>query len=68
MTLTQGYWLAETACTQALWEAVTGSDPSDFKGSDRPIENVSWDEVKQFIEQLNARLSSLNSRLPTEAE
>ena len=29
--LTQGFWLADTACTQALWEAVMGENPSRFK-------------------------------------
>ncbi len=66
--LTQGYWLAETACTQALWKAVMGSDPSKFKGSDRPVESVSWDDVKDFIEQLNEKLPDLQCRLTTEAE
>jgi hypothetical protein len=30
--LTRGYWLADTACTQALWQAVMGNNPSEFKG------------------------------------
>ncbi|MCK6375331.1 MAG: hypothetical protein L6Q69_14655 [Zoogloea sp.] len=30
VTLTRGYWLADTACTQALWQAVRGSNPSYF--------------------------------------
>ena len=29
--LTRGYWLAETSCTQALWQAVMGTNPSHFK-------------------------------------
>jgi formylglycine-generating enzyme required for sulfatase activity len=65
--LTQGYWLADTACTQALWQAVVGKNPSDFKGDDRPVETVSWDEVDGFIKQLNA-LTGGEFRLPTEAE
>jgi len=71
--LTQGYWLAETACTQALWEAVMHSNPSEFKGEVKPVENVSWNEIQNFLEQLNNQhtelnLPELNLRLPTEAE
>jgi hypothetical protein len=51
--LTRGFWLAETACTQALWAAVTGENPSHFKGTRRPVENVSRDDLQGFIGRLN---------------
>ncbi|MBL8253806.1 MAG: formylglycine-generating enzyme family protein [Candidatus Competibacter sp.] len=66
--LTQGYWLADTACTQALWRAVLGDNPSGFKGEDRPVENVSWDDVQRFIAGLNELIPEGGFRLPTEAE
>jgi len=60
--------------TQALWKAVTnGENPSRFLGDDRPVEQVSWDDVQIFIEKLN-RLTQKTLpeghvyRLPTEAE
>ncbi|MDX1656561.1 MAG: formylglycine-generating enzyme family protein [Candidatus Competibacteraceae bacterium] len=68
VVLTQGYWLADTACTQALWQAVTGENPSDFKGAERPVEQVSWEDVQGFIDKLNGRLPGDGFRLPTEAE
>jgi formylglycine-generating enzyme len=69
VTLTQGYWLAETACTQALWQAVMSDNPSDFKDDPRnPVETVSWDDAQRFIGQLNERVSGLNACLPTEAQ
>jgi sulfatase modifying factor 1 len=68
VTLTRGFWLGETACTQALWEAVMGENPSDFKGSNRPVENVSWDDAQEFIKKINSKKDDLNLRLPTEAE
>lgn len=37
----QGFWLADTACTQELWEAVMRENPSHFKGPQRPVETVS---------------------------
>lgn len=66
--LTQGYWLADTACTQALWQAVLGDNPSGFKGEERPVENVSWDDAQRFIARLNELIPEGGFRLPTEAE
>ena len=36
------FWLAKTEVTQAQWEAVMGSNPSNFRGGQLPVENVSW--------------------------
>lgn len=66
--LTQGFWLADTACTQALWRAVMGDNPSRFKGDERPVENVSWEDVQRLIERLNELTPGGGFRLPTEAE
>jgi pseudouridine synthase len=69
VTLTQGLWLADTACTQAMWTAVRGENPSHFRdNADNPVEIVSWDGVQQFIERLNGAVPGLMARLPTEAE
>lgn len=70
VTLTEGYWLADTTCTQALWQAVMGNNPSQFKGDpDLPVENVSWDDVQQFLTKLNSFLpSGCEAALPTEAQ
>ena len=61
------YSIGKTEVTQALWEAVMGSNPSYFKGSNLPVEQVSWEDCKTFIRKLNA-LTGKNFRLPTEAE
>jgi formylglycine-generating enzyme required for sulfatase activity len=68
--LTQGYWLADTACTQELWEAVMGKNPSDFKNDPQnPVENVSWNDITQeFLPRLNQLVPGLNLTLPTEAQ
>ncbi|EXI73781.1 MAG TPA: SUMF1/EgtB/PvdO family nonheme iron enzyme [Candidatus Accumulibacter phosphatis] len=69
VTLSRGFWLADTACTQAFWQTVTGSNPSSFKDDPRnPVEQVSWDDVQTFIAELQRRLPGLPVRLPTEAE
>ena len=58
--------------TQAQWEAVMGENPSKFQNASNPVENVSWDDCKKYIEKLNAlpkvKASGLTFRLPTEAE
>ncbi len=69
VTLTQGYWLADSACTQALWRAIMDDNPSEFKDDlNHPVENVSWNDSQRFIERLNTNFTSLDVRLPTEAE
>lgn len=61
------YYIGETEVTQALWMAVMGKNPSNFKGDNRPVEQVSWYDCQTFISKLNA-LTGKNFRLPTEAE
>ncbi|WP_338416663.1 SUMF1/EgtB/PvdO family nonheme iron enzyme [uncultured Sphaerotilus sp.] len=69
VTLTKGFWLADTACTQGLWQTVTGQNPSHFKGSaDLPVESVSWDDVTGlFLPKLTQRLG-VSAELSTEAQ
>ncbi len=61
------YAIGQTEVTQALWQAVMGSNPSDFQGADHPVEEVSWNDCQKFITKLNA-LTGRTFRLPTEAE
>ncbi|BCD96395.1 hypothetical protein MARGE09_P0595 [Marinagarivorans cellulosilyticus] len=68
VTLTQGFWLMETAVTQQLWQAVMEKNPSDFKGDLKPTENVSWFDCQHFIAELNRSYAGLEAALPTEAQ
>ena len=61
------YYIGETEVTQALWQAVMGSNPSSFKGDNLPVESVSWHDCQTFISRLNSLTGKL-FRLPTEAE
>ena len=71
VTITRGCWLADSACTWQLWQAVTGKLP---EGQDRehrslPATNVSHDDItRQFLPQLNRLLPGFEGRLPGEAE
>ena len=67
VTLTNNYYIGKYEVTQALWQAVMGSNPSCFKGDDLPVERVSWNDCQDFISKLNA-MTGKRFRLPTEAE
>ena len=61
------FYLGKYPVTQSVWTAVMGSNPSDFKGDHRPVENVSWEDAQEFIGKLND-LTGKPYRLPSEAE
>ena len=61
------FQIGETEVTQAQWKAVMGTNRSDFKGDNLPVENVSWEDVQVFLQKLN-NMSGKSYRLPTEAE
>ena len=61
------YYIGETEVTQELWKAVMGNNPSNFKGDNLPVEQVSWEDCQTFIGKLND-LTGKRFRLPTEAE
>ncbi|MBF8271856.1 MAG: protein of unknown function DUF323 [Magnetococcales bacterium] len=64
----QGFWLFDTACTQALWQAVMGGKPSKFRSPDQPVDNVDFNNVQNFIEKINQVHSDLKLTLPSEAQ
>jgi eukaryotic-like serine/threonine-protein kinase len=64
-------WMGKYEVTQAQWRAVMGTNPSDFKGGDLPVEQVSWDDAREFCRRLNAKFGLSEAegyRLPSEAE
>ena len=67
VTLTNDYYMGKYEVTQALWQAVMGSNPSEYKGDNLPVETVSWNDCQKFISKLNS-LTGRKFRLPTEAE
>ena len=67
VTLTNDYYMGKYEVTQALWQAVMGSNPSKFKSRNLPVEQVSWDDCQEFINKLNS-ITGRRFRLPTEAE
>ena len=71
VTISKGFWLAETLCTQVQWKAVMGKKPSQFNkpyDPKRPVGLVSWEDCRQFCARLRERVPDLDFRLPSEAE
>lgn len=67
--LPSGLYMSKYETTQSQWEAVMGENPSEYKGENRPVECVSWNEIQIFIQRLNDFPEVKNSgfvfRLPT---
>jgi formylglycine-generating enzyme required for sulfatase activity len=61
------FFMAKFPVTQALYAAIMKKNPSHFKGENRPVERISWEETQEFILKLNEETQK-TYRLPTEAE
>ncbi|MGD1849583.1 MAG: formylglycine-generating enzyme family protein [Cyanophyceae cyanobacterium] len=76
VTFAQGFWMGRYPVTQAQWKWGAGlkvvehrlnADPSGFKGPNRPVEKVSWDDAQEFCCRLSRELSQA-FKLPSEAQ
>jgi formylglycine-generating enzyme required for sulfatase activity len=69
VTVSTGFYMGKYEVTQEQWQEVMGNNnPSRFKGRDRPVENVSWKEVREFISKLNIEDNEFGYGLPSEAQ
>lgn len=66
--LERGFWIGQTEVTQAQYEAVMGENPSQHKGPELPVENVSWFDAHAFLDAVNDDCRDGRFRLLTEAE
>ena len=69
--LTKDFYIGRTEVTQAQWRGVMGSNPSNFKGNDLPVEKVTWNEAMEFCGKLNSTGKAPNGwkfSLPTETQ
>ena len=67
VTISRPFYMGVYEVTQEQYETVMGSNPSDFKAANRPVEKVSWPDVTEFCRKLSL-LTGKTVRLPTEAE
>ncbi len=67
VTLAEDFYMGIYEVTQELWQAVMGTNPSRFKGSNRPVESVSWDDAQAFCRELSS-MTGKTFMLPTEAQ
>jgi formylglycine-generating enzyme required for sulfatase activity len=75
VTISRPFWLGATEVTQRQWQAVMGNNPSNFKGENLPVEQVSWNEAMEFCRKLTERERAAGRlpegyvyTLPTEAQ
>jgi formylglycine-generating enzyme required for sulfatase activity len=70
VTLTKPFYMQTTEVTQGQWQAIMGTNPSNFTncGDNCPVERVSWNDCQEFINKLNQQEGTNKYRLPTEAE
>lgn len=65
MVRVDGFSIGKYEVTQGHWKAIMNNNPSEFqKGNNFPVENVSWHDVQEYVEKLNARTGK-QYRLPT---
>ena len=67
VTLSKPFYMGMTEVTQAQYEAVMGTNPSQFKGATNPVDSVSWNDATEFCKKLSEKTRQ-TVRLPTEAE
>jgi formylglycine-generating enzyme required for sulfatase activity len=75
VTLSYNFWMGATEVTQAQYQALVGTNPSQFVDPNKPVERVSWTEAQAYCAALTAQQAALGNvpagyqfRLPTEAE
>ena len=68
VTFDKPFYVGRFAVTQNQWQAVMGSNPSEFKGDNHPVETVSHEDAGKFLGRLNTLEKTRAYRLPSEAE
>ena len=67
VTITKPFYIGIYEVTQSQYKAIMRTNPSNFRGDDRPVEMVTWDDAKEFCRKLSEK-EGRTYRLPTEAE
>ena len=67
VTMREDYYIGQTEVTQKLWKEVMGYNPSVKKCPKRPVTNVNYYEVMEFLRRIDS-ITGMQFRLPTEEE
>lgn len=67
ISIAKDIWISETLTTQKLWEDIMQINPSKFKGENKPIENISYYDITNFLHEIN-NMTNQNFRLLKESE
>lgn len=67
VNINNDYYIGQTEVTQKLWKEVMGYNPSKSKCPKRPVTNVDYYEVQEFLRRLDS-ITGMQFRLPTEEE
>ena len=67
VTIHDDFYIGQTEVTQKLWKSIMGYNPSRYKCSKRPVTNVNYYEVQEFLRLLDS-ITGMQFRLPTEEE
>ncbi len=68
VNIEKAFHMGKYEVTQKQWRAIMGDNPSYYKGDDLPVEQITWDDVQEFIKKLNEKEGTGKYRLPSEAE
>jgi len=75
VTISRGFWMGKFPVTQGQWQQMSEAAPSQFKGTNLPVELVSWEDATNFCQKLTQVARDLGDltpgweyRLPTEAQ
>ncbi|HVE55202.1 MAG TPA: caspase family protein, partial [Pyrinomonadaceae bacterium] len=70
VTIKEGFWMGKYEITQGQWQAIMGNNPSSNKtcGANCPVENISWNEIQDFLKKLNAKNDGYEYSLPSESQ
>ena len=67
VTIRDDFYIGQTEVTQKLWKEVMGYNPSRYKCPKRPVTNINYYEVQEFLRRIDS-ITGMQFRLPTEEE
>ena len=68
VAITKSFYFGKQEVTQEQWRAVMGSSPGYYKGTNLPVEQVSWNDCQNFLARLKEKVTGYQFSLPTEAQ